>query len=109
PQREPTVLTQRVHPLTSIADCGIRIADLKRRGSHLSLIRNPNSAISLVTECDHRVYLRRAPRGDEAGQERYAREQQRDEGEGQGVAGADAVEQPRQEPRRRDRGEESKP
>src|SRR5687767_661975 len=62
-----------------------------------SMVYRPSS---LITKSDHRVYLRRAARGDEAGEERRRREQRRDEHEGQRVGRRDAVEQARHQTRR---------
>src|SRR5215204_1563731 len=54
-----------------------------------SIVRRPPS---FVSESHHRVDLRRAARGDEAGDERDEREQQREAGEGQRVGRRDAEE-----------------
>ena len=63
---------------------------IRKAGSisyHLSLITYHSS---FVSESDHRVNFRGAARGDEAGQERDRREQQRDEDVCGRVGGADA-------------------
>ena len=65
-----------------------------------SFILPPSSL--LVAKRDHRVYLRRAARGDEAGEQRDRRQQQRDEGEDRGVGRGDFVEQAGEHARERE-------
>src|SRR3712207_8975449 len=59
---------------------------------YTTLFRSVLLTCLLVTQSDHRVDLRRASRGDEAGDERDGGEQQRDGDVGRGVCGRDAVE-----------------
>src|SRR5215212_7067201 len=74
--------------------------------SFLSLITHPSS---LVPESYHRVYLRRAPRRQVAGEERGDGEDERDAAEDQRVCGRDAVEDARHHARHGQRAREPEP
>src|SRR5919112_5189161 len=68
--------------------------------SHSSFII-PRS--SLVPQRLHRVYLRRPPRGQVAGEEGDQKEEEREGRVGRGVCGRDAVDYPREQTRERKR------
>src|ERR1051325_6618878 len=71
----------------------------EKRASYHSSFRIRHS--SFVPKRHNRVYLRRAASGDEAGDERGRRKNQRDDDEGQRVGRGDSVEQARHDARAR--------
>src|SRR2546423_15395819 len=70
-------------------------------------IRRSASRDSLVAERHHRVYLRRAPRGHVAGQERRDGEHRGYDAEDERVCRRDAVEDARHDARQRERAGEA--
>src|SRR2546421_3961566 len=79
----------------------IRTPYLMSCHSVLIILLLQSLGLSFVSKRHHRVHLSRAPRGDVAGDERHARQEERDADEGRGVERAQVNQRGREQARDR--------